>query len=444
MSTLSGWGRYPRVEAEVLAPRDPAALAQALARALADGPAIARGLGRSYGDAALGARVLDMRGFDRFLAFDPATGVLSAEAGVSLDAIIAALLPRGWFPAVTPGTRFVTLGGAIAADVHGKNHHRDGSFGSFVDSFDLMGPDGAIRRCARDENPELFHWTLGGMGLTGVILRATIRLRRVESGWIRQTMLPAPSLAAAIEAFEDNLDATYSVAWIDTLARGARLGRSLVTLGEHATRAELPPALRLTPFDTPRPRRLTFPLDLPGFALNRLTVGAFNALYWRMGVWKTGAALVPWRPYFHPLDAILDWNRMYGRAGFAQFQCALPLAGARAGLEALLGVISASGSSSFLAVLKRFGRQEGRLSFPTEGYTLALDFPVNPRTLALLPDLDRIAADHGGRFYLAKDARMSAQTLHQTDPRFTEFAAWRRETGLAAAFASAQSERLGL
>jgi FAD/FMN-containing dehydrogenase len=282
------------------------------------------------------------------------------------------------------------------------------------------------------------------MGLTGVILRATIRLRRVESGWIRQQMIPAPSLAAALDAFEGGMGATYSVAWIDALAQGAAMGRSLVMLGEHALPAELPPAARVRPFDTPAPRALRFPFDLPAVALNPLTVGAFNALYWWLGRRKAGTALVPWRPYFYPLDAIRDWNRLYGRRGFLQFQCMIPLAAAPEGLRALLKAISASGSGSFLAVLKRFGPQDSRLSFPAEGYTLALDFPASPRALNLMPRLDRITADHGGRFYLAKDARMSAETLHQTDPRFADFARWRQETGLASAFASAQSERLGL
>lgn len=440
MTALSGWGRYPRIKGRLIAPRDPCALAQAVAQ----GPAIARGLGRAYGDAALGARVIDMRHFDRLIAFDPETGTLTAEAGASLAQIIDAFLPRGWFPAVTPGTRFVTLGGAIAADVHGKNHHRDGSFGAFVDSFDLMGPDGTVRTCSRTENSELFGWTLGGMGLTGVILRATIRLRRVPSGWIRQTTIPAPSLAHALAAFEAAMDATYSVAWIDALAQGRAMGRSLVMLGEHAHPSDLPPPLRPRPFDTPDPRPRRFPFDLPGFALNSTTVGAFNALYWRLGRRKAGTQLVPWQPYFYPLDAVADWNRLYGRRGFVQFQCALPLEASEPGLSALLKKISASGTGSFLAVLKRFGLQDGRLSFPTEGYTLALDFPASPRALALLPVLDRITADHGGRFYLAKDARMSAETLLRTDPRFADFTRFRRETGLADTFTSAQSERLGI
>jgi decaprenylphospho-beta-D-ribofuranose 2-oxidase len=438
--SLSGWGRYPTLQADVMVPGG----AGDVAAFLTGGPTIARGLGRSYGDPAIGARVIDMRRMDRFINFDPETGTLQAEAGLSLATIIDTLLPRGWFPVVTPGTRFVTLGGAIAADVHGKNHHRDGSFGSFVDGFDLMGADGRIQRCSRTENSDLFHWTLGGMGLTGVILRAQIRLRQVETGWIRQETIPAPHLDAALEVFEDGMDATYSVAWIDALAKGAALGRSLVMLGEHARLADLPARARGAPLSTPDPRTLSLPFNLPSVALNPLSVRAFNALYWRMGLRKAGAALVPWRPYFYPLDAIGGWNRMYGRRGFVQFQCVLPLASAATGLRAALSAIAEDGSGSFLAVLKRFGVQDSRLSFPTEGYTLALDFPAAARSLSLLTRLDAIVADHGGRFYLAKDARMSAETLHRTDPRMTDFAAFRRASGLSGAFASAQSKRLGL
>lgn len=440
MAALSGWGRFPRRPALVEAPDTDQAVAAALRR----GPVIARGLGRAYGDAALAPRVLDMTRMDRFLAFDPATGVLAAEAGVSLDAIIAALLPRGWFPPVTPGTRFVTLGGVIAADVHGKNHHRDGSFGAFVDWIDVMGPDGTVIRASRTENPELFGWTLGGMGLTGVILRAQIRLRRVHSGWIRQQTVPAPDLGAALEVFESHLDATYSVAWIDALARGAAMGRSLITLGEHADLDSFPAQSLARPFDTPRPRGRSLPFDLPGLALNPLTIRAFNALYWRAGLRQAGTRLVPWQSFFHPLDAILGWNRMYGARGFLQFQCVLPLDTARNGLALLLRAISDQGSGSFLAVLKRMGPQAGRISFPMEGYTLALDFPASRASLALLDRLDAITADHGGRFYLAKDARLTARTLHRADPRMTDFAGFRAANGLKAAFASDLSERLEL
>jgi len=438
---LSGWGRYPRSEGRLSEPRSEAGLAALLRDG---GPLIARGMGRAYGDPAIGAHAVSTRHLDRMIAFDAETGQLVAESGVTLKEIIAAFLPRGWFLSVTPGTQFVSLGGAIAADVHGKNHHSEGSFGTFTDWFDLMGPDGAVIRCSRQENADLFHWTLGGMGLTGVILRAAIRLKRVETGWIRQTVIAAPGLDAALAAFEATYHTTYSMAWIDCAATGGKMGRSIVMNGEHATRAELPPVKRADPFAARGHLSPRVPFDFPGFALNPWSVRAFNALYWRKGVLGAGTSLTGWEPFFYPLDAIRDWNRIYGRRGFMQFQCVVPLESRAEGLRAILQAISASGAGSFLAVLKRFGPQDSPLSFPMEGYTLALDFPVNARSLDLMPHLDRITADHGGRFYLAKDSRISPETLRRTDPRWEGFAAMRRQQGLDRAFASGLSVRLGL
>ena len=436
---LSGWGRYPVHEARVSAPGSEAALAARIA----EGGLIARGNGRAYGDSAVSpANTVHMRRFDRMLAFDPETGQLVAEAGVTLAEIIAVFLPRGWFPSVTPGTKFVTLGGAIAADVHGKNHHRDGAFGTFVDWIEVMEADGTVARCSRTERPDLFGWTLGGMGLTGVILRAAIRLRPVETGWIRQTTIPAPDLDAALAALETGNGATYSVAWIDCLGTGARLGRSLVMLGEHAVASDLPPSDRGRPFATGRKRAVPVPVDAPPGLLNGLTVRAFNRLYYWAGSRKAGDRLVDWDSYFYPLDAILGWNRIYGRRGFVQFQCVLPPAEGATGLRALLEAISAAGQGSFLAVLKRFGPQESAFSVPLEGWTLALDVPGSAGTLALLDRLDRIALDHGGRFYLAKDARMTAETLRAADARTAGFTDMRGGAGRDAAFRSAQSERL--
>lgn len=437
---LSGWGRYPRAEGRLSAPRSEAAL-RAL---LAEGPLIARGMGRAYGDPAIGPHVAATQHLNRMIAFDPATGQLVAESGVTLQEVIAAFLPRGWFPSVTPGTQFVSLGGAIAADVHGKNHHSEGSFGAFTDWIDVMGSDGGVTRCSRTDNADLFHWTLGGMGLTGIILRAAIRLRRVESGYIRQTTLAAPDLSAALEAFEATYSATYSMAWIDCAATGARMGRSIVMNGEHAALADLPPAQRRAPFAARGHLSPRVPLDFPGFVLNPWTIRAFNQLYYAMGARRAGTALTGWEPFFYPLDAIRDWNRIYGRRGFMQFQCVVPMEARAEGLRAILNAISRTGAGSFLAVLKRFGPQDSRLSFPMEGCTLALDFPLTRRSLDLMPELDRITADHGGRFYLAKDSRMSAETLRRTDPRWTAFADHRRQTGLDRAFASALSRRLEL
>jgi decaprenylphospho-beta-D-ribofuranose 2-oxidase len=438
---LSGWGRYPVHSAKVFAPRSESALAARIAA----GAMIARGNGRAYGDSAISPQnTVHMRHFNRLIAFDAATGQVVAEAGILLADIIQTFLPQGWFPAVTPGTKFVTLGGMIAADVHGKNHHIDGSFGSFIDWIDLMDASGKTHRCSAHENPDLFAWTIGGMGLTGVILRAAFRLRPVETAWIKQTTLPAANLDTALALLDQSADAPYSVAWIDCLAKGHKLGRSLVMLGQHAAQTDLTAAQRQNSL-IPSPRRAkTVPLTLPSGLLNRISIRAFNALYYWRGSRSVGPRLVDWDRYFYPLDALLGWNKIYGRKGFVQFQCVLPPDQSRAGLYALLGAISTAGAGSFLAVLKRFGPQQGRFSFPMPGYTLALDFPVNPRTLALMNTLDQIALAHGGRFYLAKDSRMTAETLRASDTRTADFLQMRHDATLRPVFASAQSERLGL
>jgi len=437
---LSGWGRYPQQECVLKTPRSEADLRALLSK----GPLIARGNGRSYGDSAQNENAtVDMRRFNRMLAFDSAAGQLIVEAGVLLKDIINCLLPRGWFPYVTPGTKLVTIGGMVAADVHGKNHHRDGSFGEFVDWIDLLCGDGEVRRCSRTQNAELFAWTLGGMGLTGVVLRVAFRLRAVESGWIRQAILPAPDLGVAMRLFEEHASATYSVAWLDCLATGAGLGRSLIMLGEHARVEELPEDRRRAPFRTPLRKVRNVPFDAPSATLNRFTVKGFNAAYYFRNA-RRGTQLVDWDSYFYPLDALAEWNRIYGSRGLLQFQCALPLASARAGLTELLRIIARSGQGSFLAVLKRLGpAREDSLSFPLEGYTLALDFPVSERTLALMEVLDALAVAHGGRIYLAKDGRMGAETLRASDPRVPDFLAARQHFRTSR-FQSSQSERLKL
>ncbi|MEO0362576.1 MAG: FAD-binding oxidoreductase [Pseudomonadota bacterium] len=447
-----GWGRWPRRRCAVAAPATPAALSRAAAAAGPRG-AIPRGLGRSYGDSALNpALTLSTARLNRMIAFDPAAGVLEAEAGVSLGEIIEAFLPRGFFPPVTPGTKFVTLGGAVAADVHGKNHHLAGSFGDHVRWLDLAGPDGATRRAVPGD--DLFNATVGGMGLTGAILRIAVRLKPVESGWIRQRTVVAPDLDAAVEAFEANMDATYSVAWIDCLARGAARGRSLVHIGEHARVDELsgPGVRRSRPYETPQKKKKRVPLDAPSWALNRLSVRAFNEAYYRAGSRGPAEQLVDWDGYFYPLDAILEWNRIYGARGFAQYQNAIPLDASRDALAEMLDAIAASGLGSFLAVLKRFGpgSPERPLSFPMEGYTLALDFPLSSAALTLMDRLDEITLAAGGRLYLAKDSRMTQRMFETSygDGRaaFAKLlAAERSRAGDGAArFASLQSERLGL
>lgn len=441
---LSGWGRWPRRPCTVATPRDPEAAAR-----LAAGPGemIARGMGRSYGASAMNpALTVETAALDRIIAFDPATGELTAEAGLTLGEIIDIYLPRGWFPPVTPGTKFVTLGGAIGADVHGKNHHAVGSFGHHVLWFDLALASGEIARCSPQENVELFNATIGGMGLTGIVLRVCTRLMRVESGYFRQKTLVAPNLDAAIAAFEAAFDATYSVAWIDVLAKGAKRGRSLIYLGEHAAAEEVPRAWGDPLGPKRRPTRRA-PVDAPNGALNGLSVRAFNHVYFRAGAKKRPTELVDWDSYMYPLDSILEWNRMYGRRGFAQYQTVLPLDTARDALAEQLDAIAAAGAGSFLAVLKRMGpgAPERPFSFPMAGYTLALDFPLTPEALTLMDRLDEITLAAGGRLYLAKDARMTQATFEASYREgLAAFDRMARRDPASPRFRSLQSRSLGL
>jgi FAD/FMN-containing dehydrogenase len=421
-----------------LAPGDRAVALAALA---AEPGLIARGNGRAYGDSALNPlATLSMLGARGVLAFDREAGRVTVEAGLLIGDLIGHVLPHGWFVPVTPGTKFVSVGGAVAADVHGKNHHGAGSFCAHVEAFDIALANGEVLTCSPAEHPKMFAATCGGMGLTGLILAVTLRLLRIETALIRQETRRCANLVEVMAAFEAARDWTYSVAWIDCLAKGAALGRSLLFLGEHARREEVGQG-RAGLFSMRR-RTLRVPLDFPSWALNRWSVAAFNELYWRRA--RPGRAFIDYDTYFYPLDAILEWNRIYGRAGFVQYQCVLPKAASAAGLTALLTRISAAGTGSFLSVLKLFGAQQGVLSFPMEGFTLALDFPAKPATFALFAELDAIVADHGGRLYLAKDARMGAELFRRGYPRFSEFEALRARVDPGKKFWSVQSRRLGM
>jgi len=437
---LSGWGRYPVAECRLAHAARPA---DALTLSAGADSLIARGCGRSYGDSSLNADLTVATGaMDRLIAFDGENGLLTCEAGLCLADLIDILLSRGWLSPVTPGTRFVTVGGMIAADVHGKNHHGAGSFCDHLDWLDLALPDGRVERCSATCNADLFAATCGGMGLTGIILRAAFRMKRVASSRIRQRTIRARNLDAAIDAFEASLAWTYSVAWVDCLASGSALGRSVIFLGEHAEPDDLPADTRSDPFRRPRRKLRKVPLDAPSFALGPLSVRLFNGVYYRAQ--RPGDGLVDLEPYFYPLDAIGDWNRIYGRRGFVQYQCVLPMETSRSGMARLLEAISAAGAGSFLAVLKRMGSQSfGLLSFPMPGYTLALDFPVSKANFSLLERLDAIVAECGGRLYLAKDARAAAPAFDAGYPRLAEFRDVRRRWDLGR-FSSLQSKRLGL
>lgn len=439
---LSGWGNYPILPTELCQAAGAGTLASLVK---AEGAALARGAGRAYGDAAIGLqRTIALTPMDRFIKFDPQDGLLTVEAGATLADIIRIFLPRGFFPPVVPGTQFVTVGGMIAANIHGKNHHHDGGFGRHLVEIELIGPDGNRVVCSETNNQALFRATIGGMGLTGIIATASFRMNRVETPFIRQETLAAANLDEAMRLCEESRDWHYVVAWIDGLGRGSELGRSLIYRGEHARRDEVDGAAIPA-----RPQReghpaLSVPFFLPPGALNRASVRAFNEIYYRRGAAKP-KSVVHWAPYFFPLDTIGDWNRIYGRRGFFQHQCVIPKAKSRDGIGELLERISRRGSPSFLAVLKLLGPDEaGLLSFPMEGYTLAVDFPADSDSLALSEELDAVVAAYGGRLYLAKDARQSRDTFEQGYPRLGAFRDLRRSGGAALKFRSYQSERLGL
>lgn len=430
---IHGWGRYPRLDADVSYPLSPALCA----KDVLDTPSlIARGLGRSYGDSSLSERVLCTRHLDHFQAFDQTTGLLTCAAGVSLDELLRVFVPRGWFLPVTPGTRFVTIGGAIASDVHGKNHHIDGSFCDHLTGMELLLGNGERVHVSPTDKPDLFHATCGGMGLTGVILSATLRLKPIRSSAIVETTIKAPDLDAVLTAFDANAEATYSVAWIDCLARGKQLGRSLLMLGEHAQEGPLTVQAR---------QPLLVPLDMPARLLNHATVQAFNTLYYRKTRAPRHTRHIPFEPFFYPLDTLSNWNRLYGRPGFVQYQFVLPKAAGVTGLHEVLERIAASGRGSFMAVLKAFGKgNDNPLSFPMEGYTLALDFKAEPAVFELLDQLDKLVLDYGGRLYLTKDARMNEATFKAGYPRWQEFDEIRARYHAIGKFASRQSRRLGL
>jgi FAD/FMN-containing dehydrogenase len=438
---LSGWGGYPRFNCRISYPKNQ----KELTSLVKSGSSIANGNQRSYGDSALSlSNTISMKYFNHMVKFNENNGQLVVESGVLLSDVIASFISSGWFPPVTPGTKFVTIGGMIAADVHGKNHHKHGSFRRFVDWIDLMDSNGEILRCSSQTNSELFNWTIGGMGLTGIIFRVAFRLKPVETGWINQIQIPTKNLRETFDVIEKSINSTYSVAWIDCMSKRKRLGRSIVYLGEHSKITDLSVDKKKLPFKIRKKKKLSMTFHLPKIMFNNLTLRLFNEVYYNLVKLRLRKSVISWDSFFYPLDSILHWNRIYGKRGFAQFQCVLPLSSSLEGIEAMLKIISDSGCGSFLAVLKRFGKQEGEFSFPMEGYTLSLDFPISKKTLELMTSLDKITLKFGGRFYLAKDSRMSQKVFFESDKRIKDFITLRNSSNLKKAFSSVQSNRLGL
>ena len=435
---LEGWGRFPKQTCRVARPekrRSAISLSQSN-----DVPTIiARGLGRAYGDAALNENsgVLLNEKLGRFLNFDEQSGILHAEAGASFADILQTFVPHGWFLPVVPGTKFVTLGGAIACDVHGKNHHRDGSLSNFIEEIELLTADGQTRILTR-ETPDEFWATLGGMGLTGVILSAKVRLVRIESTQIATTYTRTQSLDETLAAFGGDERFQYSVAWIDCLASGANLGRAVLIRGNHAQASEVKAD---NPLEFSAPRGKSVPLDFPDFALNPFSVKAFNALYY--AAHPDAQKMVGFEQFFWPLDAISGWNKIYGARGFIQYQCLLPFETSQRGLVKLLETISRSGQASFLAVLKTFGPSTpAPLGFPLPGHTLALDIPATENITQFAHALDAIVLEYGGRVYLAKDATLTPESFRQMYPRYAEFERIKAALDPHSRFHSSLSKRL--
>ncbi len=434
---VSNWNNFPRVRAELLDFRS-----QHEARDILEyAPnCIPRGLGRSYGDCSLGETIISTPGFRRFIHLDAQNGILESESGTSLEQILRVIIPHGWFLPVTPGTSQITLGGAISSDVHGKNHHIHGAFGQHVLDLLLLTPQGQVLVCSRNENPEIFEAVCGGMGLLGLILSARISLMPVESVFIRQKTIPAADLDNLMALFDSHHQSTYTVAWMDCLQSGRHMGRGLFMHGEHCRGDEA----RHNELIPPGGKGLSIPFNLPFRALSPTGIKAFNSLYYYRKSRRTGYEFSNIESFFYPLDALYNWNLLYGRKGFLQYQFVLPRSTSRAGLQKILQHINSFGQPPYLAVLKLLGPGGGPLSFAEYGYTLALDFPIRPGIFSLLNALDRLVLKLGGRIYLAKDARMKKHMLWQGYPRAREFVELKKRLDPENKLSSLQSRRLGL
>jgi decaprenylphospho-beta-D-ribofuranose 2-oxidase len=438
---LAGWGNYPVAESITLNPRD----TDDAKGDIKKGEVIARGLGRSYGDQAVNENnyVAICTKLNHFLHWDEQEGILECEAGVSLEEIITYFGPKGWLPMICPGTKFVTIGGAIANDIHGKAHHIDGSFVNCVLSFTILLADGTVVEASRSENADLFWANFGGLGLLGVLLKARLKLRKIETTYFKQKSLVIKNLDHMLEALDQyDHEYNYSVAWIDALAKGSKLGSGVLTLGNAAKLNELPEKLKAEPLKLHKTSKLAVPFFLPSFVLNGLTVRMLNRVI--AFVQNSPKEFVHYEKFFFPLDAINNWNKGYGKRGFIQYQFVIPEDNGKKNLTEILELIAGSGCTPFLNVFKRMGEGQGILSFPFKGYTLAIDFPVTKELLSFTPKLDARVLAAGGRLYLGKDALLRESTFKAMYPQYQEWMAIKRKYDPDNRFSSNISRRLGL
>ena len=440
---ISGWGNYPATEARVSRPRQESELQQAARHH----QITVRGLGRSYGDQSIDAHALvaDTRRLNHLLDFDEERGILTCQAGVSLADIIATFAPRGWFPIINPGTKYVTVGGAIANDIHGKGHHSDGSFACCVLSFTIMIADGTILTASREEHEDLFWACFGGLGLLGIILTATLQLERIETTYYVQKAIRVKGLDEMMEALQAyDQHYRYSVAWINPQARGNRLGEGVLTVGNQAKRDDLTTTLRKQPLKLHEPPRIKVPFFLPNFSLNPITLTVLNQLIYRMQY--SDYPISHYDKFLFPLDFVHCWNRGYGKRGFIQYQFVVPTASGSA-IRKLLETIAIGNCLPFLNVLKKMGPgldQTNTLSFPQEGFTFAIDFPVTRHLPALTQTLDRQVLEAGGRIYLGKDAMLTQEMFRLMYPHYNRWLSVKQSYDPDNRFTSSLAKRLGL
>lgn len=438
---LSGWGNYPVEECFVSY-----ISSQEDALKLLKEELIARGLGRSYSDQATnkGRLVAICTKLNRLLSFDETSGILECEAGVSLEEIISTFTPRGWFPLICPGTKYVTIGGAIANDIHGKAHHADGSFVNCVLSFTILLADGNVVTASRTENADLFWANFGGLGLLGIILTTRLQLRKIETSYFRQQSMVVKNLDELLEKLEAlEKDYNYSLAWIDPLAKGEQLGSGVLTVGNAARLQDLPPKLQADPLRLHPANKLSLPFFLPDFTLNDVTARMLNKVV--AYLLKNPGPIVHYEKYFFPLDMMNNWNKGYGKRGFIQYQFVIPKEDGRKHLGILLESISSSGCTPFLNVFKTMGKAQGSLlSFPFEGYTLAIDFPVSDKLKQYIPTLDQLVLQANGRLYLGKDAFLDRDTFYKMYPQVHDWLKIKAKYDPHNLFTSSISRRVGL
>lgn len=430
---ISSWGNYKSVDAEIISPRTYSELKSFITQKQ---PFIPRGEGKSYGDSALANTVIRSEGLNHFLDFDTDRGILRCQSGVTLEMILEAFVPRGWFLYSTPGTKLISVGGAVASDVHGKSHHKEGTFGEHIYSLKLMLPDGNILECSNDKNADLFRATCGGMGLTGFILEVTLQLKPISSSYLQTIVKSGYGLKNTMQLFHEFRDADYSVAWLDCINRTAENLVSIFSAGHFQEKGSL---------DKHQQQKLSVPGIFPSFLLNRYSAALFNRLYYWKNRFSSSQKSEHYDSFFYPLDSVANWNRVYGKSGFTQYQFVVPHDSSFEVLSEIINRIHKSDFNSYLAVLKEFGKQNDHfLSFPMEGFSLAVDFKIKEGIFDFLSELDEIVINNGGRIYLTKDAHISKRTFKKGYPEYQQFLDVLDRYNISGQTESLQSKRIGI